>query len=459
MILTLSFFGKTETDIPIHGVSIDSRTLRPGELFAALPGERFDGHHFVDDAIKRGCSALLVARAPDAPPPIPMIVVPDVLQALGQAARRWRDRVDPLVIAVTGSCGKTTVKEMLARCLRQRFSVVHATHGNFNNHIGLPLTLLAMPGDCDALVAEMGMRAAGEIAYLAQLAKPHIGVITNILPAHLASLTTLSAIAEAKSELLSALPQDGVAILPHGQPHTTQLRQKAAHTRVVTCGLDDGADLHVQPIHETDRQVAYRLYWGTKPDGTTIQMACRGDHVRHNLAIVAATARAAGLSTVQMARGLRDFSLPAGRGAIRLSPHGWRVIDDTYNANPGSVQAALRALPSPTQTGRKIAVLADMLELGTEAESWHATLSSAILESDIHCLYTAGPLMQRLHETITSDKVVPPSYRLKAWHRPEPSQWLGHIAPHLRPGDVVLVKGSRGMKMERIVEDLVAHAV
>lgn len=466
MPLTLSLFGDTPASIPLIGVSIDTRTLKPGELFAAVRGDRFDGHDFMAQAAAAGCAAILAEEgAEDLPPSLPVVIVPDVLHALGKAAQAWRDHVNPRVIAVTGSCGKTTVKEMLTLCLRQRFTEVHATQGNFNNHIGLPLTLLAMPETCQALVVEMGMSAAGEIAYLAQLARPDMGIITNVLPAHLEALGSLAAIADAKGELLEALPEDGVAIIPFGQPHTEPLRKKAlkknGRVKVLTVGMHPEADIHDPQGAGAGRMSDnVTLHWRTTGEETTVRLACQGEHIRQNVLTVGAAARAAGASPEQIARGLAGFNLPSGRGGLRLSPHGWRVVDDTYNANPGSVRAALHALPQPTGSGRRIAILGDMLELGKEAEFLHASLSREIAESGVTQLYTAGPLMACLHHAVvTAHGMASATPRIEAWHRAEPGQWIGKIAPHLRPGDVVLVKGSRGMNMERIVEHLVANAL
>lgn len=460
MPLTLSLFGDTATDIPLRGVSIDSRTLQPGELFAAVRGERFDGHDFIDQAVASGCVALLAEQKPNNTLSIPVVIVPDVLRALGKAAQTWRDQVDPLVLAVTGSCGKTTVKEMLTRCLKKHFPTVHATRGNFNNHIGLPLTLLRMPENCQALVVELGMSAAGEITYLAQLARPHIGIVTNVLPAHLEAFASMDAIADAKGELLESLPDHGVAIIPFAQPYTQRLRQKAGKTKILTFGLGTQADVYFPPLpQESVSTGVFSLHWQAEGDDVKIHLGCQGEHIRQNASAVAAAARAAGLSLTQIAMGMAGFVLPAGRGGLRVSLHGWSVIDDTYNANPGSVQAALHALPQPVSSGRRIAILGDMLELGKEAIFLHRELAEAVVESGVTQLYTAGPLMKALHQAVTTDDFVSAYPTIKAWHRSDPSQWLGHIAPHLQANDVVLVKGSRGMKMERIVENLVTNAL
>ncbi|MBF0401260.1 MAG: UDP-N-acetylmuramoyl-tripeptide--D-alanyl-D-alanine ligase [Magnetococcales bacterium] len=466
MALTLALFGDTTTDVPLRGLSIDSRTLQPGELFAAVRGERFDGHHFIEQAVAAGCAAVLAEQPPATPPPVPLLIVENVLQTLGEAARRWRDQVNPLVLAVTGSCGKTTVKEMLTRCLQQKFASVHATRGNLNNHIGLPLTLLAMPENCQALVVELGMSAAGEIAYLAQLAKPDIGIITNVQPAHLEAFANLDAIVEAKAELLEALPTHGVAIFPFGQPYTPRLQQKAGEVNTRTFGPNPPADIFYRSATTTEPNPPektaanlFTIHWQAEQDGVQTRLGQHGEHLRQNALAVAAAARAAGLTTSQIAAGLENFAPPTGRGGIRQAPQGWRVVDDSYNANPGSVQAALQALPEPAQPGRRIAVLGDMLELGKEAEMLHAGLLPALISSGVSLLFTAGPLMQALHQAVQAHPWQAGEQPITAWHRPDPADWLEQIAPQLQPQDVVLVKGSRGMKMERIVNNLVTHAL
>ena len=457
MPLSLSLFGNPTTDIFLSGVSIDSRTVQPGALFIAIRGDRFDGHDFIDKAVAAGCAAILAEHPPASPLAVPVIIVANVLQTLGMAAQTWRNRVNPLVLAVTGSCGKTTVKEMLTRCLKQRFPVVHATQGNFNNHIGLPLTLLAMPENCQVLVVEMGMSASGEIAYLAQLARPNIGIVTNILPAHLAAFNNIEEIADAKGELLEALPADGIAIIPFAQPHSERLRRKTNAGTVLTFGMDAEADIYAPKAPSEEAMGRpLTLFWKGEKSGTPIHLTCQGEHIRQNVLAVAAAARMAGVSPTQINQGLENFSLPTGRGGIRPSASGWQVIDDSYNANPGSVRAALLAMPQPHGGGRRVAILGDMLDLGKEAEFLHEELYEAVVASGVTMLFTAGPLMETLHRRVVAN-VNPET--ITANHRPDPNQWLGHIVPHLRPEDVVLVKGSRGMKMERIVENLVANAL
>ncbi|MBF0098814.1 MAG: UDP-N-acetylmuramoyl-tripeptide--D-alanyl-D-alanine ligase [Magnetococcales bacterium] len=468
MSISLSLFDAKAAPLPLRGVSIDSRTIRPGELFAAVRGDRFDGHAFIDTAIAAGCAAILAEQPPSEPCPVPVVLVPDVLHALGEAASRWRQQVNPLVLAVTGSCGKTTVKEMLTRVLQRHFTVVHATRGNFNNHIGLPLTLLAMPENCQALILEMGMSAAGEITYLAQLAQPEIGIITNVMPAHLESFADLDAIADAKGELLQALPQHGLAILPANRPYSARLRQKGANVSILTYAADAQADVYsteegcqnaATPQMANSTGQSFIIHWQGKQDGVKTHLTYPGEHLRLNALAVAAAARHAGVPLPEIALGLQEFAPPAGRGGTRHAKGGWQVIDDSYNANPGSVRAALRAMPTPLPPGRRIAILGDMLELGKEAGLLHKELYHDLLENQISLLFTAGPLMYALHQEIEKQQANGVAQRIQAQHRQNPAEWLDQISPLLLPQDVVLVKGSRGMKMERIVENLVTNAL
>ena len=440
-------------DIPLTGVSIDSRTVQRGELFAALSGPNFDGHDFIPGALEKGCAAILAERPPPTPTPlpVPLLLVDDVLTALSRAARAWRRQVDPLVVAVTGSCGKTTVKEMTAACLGRGFQRVHATVGNLNNHIGLPLTLLRMDAACQALVVEMGMSAAGEIAHLAALAEADVGVITNVLAAHLDSFATgLEGVADAKGELFEALPPGATAILEANAPFTARLHEKIRHATPIAFSQAE-TGVWAEP-DDGDPTRPFTIHW---PDAHTppITLAGHGRHLLVNALAAAAAARALGCTPEAIAAGLDGFGPPAGRGRVRRTPGGVTLIDDCYNANPGSVAAALAAMPPPEGAGRRVAVLGDMLELGKQAESLHEGLIRHVVTHGVTTLYCAGPLMGALHRATAAHPGV------RSHHRDDPAGWLGRIAPDLRAGDVVLVKGSRGMKMERIVEDLSGHAL
>ncbi|MBF0310448.1 MAG: UDP-N-acetylmuramoyl-tripeptide--D-alanyl-D-alanine ligase [Magnetococcales bacterium] len=427
---------------PLTGVSIDTRTLKPGDLFVALPGDRFDGHTFIAKAIELGCAGLLVQHLPDPLPEVPVLQVADTLEAMTRVAAAWRLRVNPKVIAITGSAGKTSVKERVAAILSREFRV-HATVGNLNNHIGLPLTLLRMPSSTQILVAELGMSAPGEIAHLAAIVKPDIGVITSIHPAHLGSFASLEGIARAKAELLPALGKTGYAVLPAGGNYA-ELLAALAEGPAFTFG---------------DHPQAFARLLSRSIDGLNQSLTARignhefhlelsgcGEHHALNALAAATTAELAGASPEAIVQGLSACRLPPGRGGIRQGPNGWIVIDDTYNANPGSVKAAIVALGN--LPNRKVAILGDMLELGELSAELHTSLLEPLLHNDITLLITTGKAMQALHEA--AGRVA----HMESLHRDNPEELIGLVAPLLHPDDAILVKGSRGMRMERIVSHL-----
>ncbi|HIJ82877.1 MAG: UDP-N-acetylmuramoyl-tripeptide--D-alanyl-D- alanine ligase [Magnetococcales bacterium] len=441
----------TTDNLDLAGVSIDTRTLTPGQLFAALKGPSFDGHQFIPQAIKGGASALLVEQDWQGSAAVPVIRVQGVLDALTRLARAWRQKVNPVVIAVTGSSGKTTVKEMIALCLGQHFTRVHATRGNLNNHIGLPLTLLAMSSDCQTLVVEMGMSAAGEISHLAWVAQPTIGVVTNVHPAHMAAFASLEDIARAKGELLQALPHDGVAIYPSQRWETPLLSEMARPRLELSFGTDEKAQVSARNVVTQDGKVGFDLHL---PPGimTPLHLDAPGQHMLANALAAAAAAHAAQTLLTAIARGLSQFRLQKGRGQMITTPNGWFVIDDTYNANPGSMTAALARL-GDEQGSRRIAVLGDMLELGEMSKSMHEGLATAVIDAGVSRLFTTGKLMHHLADSLARHPAI------QVDHRHDAGDWIGVLPGLCQPGDRILVKGSRGMKMERIVEDLCNHAV
>lgn len=441
----------------LTGLATDSRRVAPGNLFAAIPGPNFDGHDFIHVAIEQGCAAILTQRPPLAPLPVPVLLVHNVLDALSQAGSRWRQHIDPILIAVTGSSGKTTVKEMIAACLAQQFQTIHATQGNLNNHIGLPLTLLALPDGCQAAVVEMGMSAPGEIAHLTRLAQPDIGVITNVQPAHMAAFASIQEVAMAKGELFANLPAHGLCLLPDYDPNREILQNSADSRPTITFGTNPKAMVHWQPDPLANSgEIRGFIHW---PDGASISVGLGqyGPHMILNALAAACAAREAGVTPAAIATGLTGFAPMAGRGLLQSIPSrqilGLTLVDDTYNANPGSMAAALTTLGSRPVTGRRVAILADMLELGEQAEKLHAQLANEIQTNRIDLLLTAGPLMHALHKAVATIPGV------TSLHKNDPADWLENIFPLLLPNDAILIKGSRGMRMERIVKDLMNHAV
>ncbi|MBF0446510.1 MAG: UDP-N-acetylmuramoyl-tripeptide--D-alanyl-D-alanine ligase [Magnetococcales bacterium] len=411
---------------PLSGVSIDTRTIKEGAMFAAIRGPRFDGHDYIDKAVKAGCGAILVEVAPDPLPNCPVLVVPNVLTAMEQLATAWRYKVNPVVIAVTGSSGKTTVKELLSLCLKEHFNVVHATHGNLNNHFGVPLTLLSMPHNCQVLVVEMGMSALGEIAHLTSIAKPDMGIVTNVLAAHLAAFNNIEEIAQAKGELFAGLSQGATAILNNSSWAKESLQNAAKHCKTLTfCQQDAGqqkADLIGTDIKMADGKLAATFSWRDKIS-VNVNIAGQGRYMIDNALAAATALRQVGVTPQQIAQGLKEFSPPQGRGGREIALGGWEVIDDSYNANPGSVKAAIAALRTTPKEARRIVILGDMLELGKQAASLHKELFNEIVKAGVSHVFTAGPLMKHLYDRCKNEPT------LRAQHRDDPADWLGIIPP------------------------------
>ncbi|MBF0358650.1 MAG: UDP-N-acetylmuramoyl-tripeptide--D-alanyl-D-alanine ligase [Magnetococcales bacterium] len=461
MIFDLDFARKTLKIKPgensnLTGVSIDTRSIKTGEMFAAIRGPRFDGHDYINKAVAAGCGALLVDTQPEPIPNCPVLVVPDVLSAMEQLATSWRLKVNPVVIAVTGSSGKTTVKELLQLCLKEHFKSVHATRGNLNNHFGLPLTMLNMPSDCQTLVLEMGMSALGEIAHLTNIAKPDIGIVTNVLDAHLAAFNNIDEIAKAKGELFAGLDTNSIAIFKNSAWYSTHLEKYANKSQIITFGQENLPEkkphIYADNINLTDGNIEASLHWlDQKP--IEIKLAGRGAYMVDNVLAAAAACRHVGVTPQEICQGIGKYSPPAGRGETITALGGWQVVDDSYNANPGSVKAAITALASTPKEVRRIVILGDMLELGKQAESLHKELAEEITKARVSHLFTAGPLMKHLFERCKNLSTI------TAQHRDDPADWLGVIPQQLQPGDRVLVKGSRGMQMERVVKDLISYAL
>lgn len=446
----------------ITGVEADSRYIRPGDLFCALPGERVDGHDFVGQAFRAGALAALVSRVPiPAPPEVGLlIVVPDVLAALAELARRHLARFPVRVIGVTGSVGKTTTKDLITAALTTSFSVI-ANRGNLNTDIGLPLTIFEVGPEHELACLEMGMRGPGEIARLAALARPETGVLTNIGPVHIELLGSIEAIARAKEELLWELPGNGSAVLNADDPLVARAAEahRSRLARVLTYGLDQPADVTASSFANRGPAgaafnvvlsgVARDLARG--PDLTGFSIPLAGRHSVSN----ALAAVACGLLY-----GAPPEAMRSGLAAARLSPMrqetvtaaGVRVINDAYNAGPASMAAAIELLAHHERRGRAIAFLGDMLELGDLSEAAHREIGRVVAGSGIDYLFAVGS-----RSAATIDEALkagfPPA---RAGHFTETSAAVEAVLEAARPGDVVLVKASRGIRLEDAVSSIIA---
>jgi UDP-N-acetylmuramoyl-tripeptide--D-alanyl-D-alanine ligase len=438
------------------GISIDTRSLAPGEMFIALSDVR-DGHDFIVSAFERGASAALVARAPqDAPDGAPLLVVGDTLEGLRDLARAARQRNFGKRIAVTGSVGKTSTKEML-RAAFAAAGRVHASDKSFNNHWGVPLTLARMPMSADYSVFEIGMNHAGEITPLTGLVRPHVAVITTIGEAHIENLGSRENIARAKAEIFLGLEKGGTAVLPIDNDYfglLAELAKAAKVARVITFGEANNADIRLDRYAmRDDRGEVFASIFG---EAFEFSLAAPGRHQAMNALAVLGAARALGVSAAKAASGLKGLSAAQGRGAqtrVALKAGGEiLILDESYNANPTSMAAAIALLGQlqPKGKGRRIAVLGDMLELGEGAPGLHAGLSEALVAARIDRLYVAGSLMRNL------------------WNKtPEPMRGAAaENAKALAPlviagvgeGDIVMVKGSNASKVSEIVTALKAAA-
>ena len=421
------------------GVSIDTRTLRPGDLFVALDA-RTDGHAHAAEALARGAAGVMAHRKA-LPAGSPVLMVANTLaglQALGRAGRR---RFDGRVVAVTGSVGKTTTKEMLRSAL-SAFGATHAAEASYNNHWGVPLTLARMPSAAAFAAVEVGMNNAGEILPLACLAVPHVAVVTTVAGAHIGRLGSLDAIADEKAALLDGLMPGGVAVLPADSPHLSRM---AAHAPgpVLTFGESARADVRLLSTHPAEGGSLIRADVG----GTDIEfrLAAPGRHMALNATAVLAACRALGLDVQVAAAGLGSFRPAAGRGQQRRI-HGGQVVllDESYNASAASVRAALSVLRDVPAT-RRLAVLGDMLELGAFADAEHIGLAGDVAAA-ADLLYGCGPLTRMLFEQ------VPPS--VHGAHATDAEALAPIVAAAIRPGDAVLVKGSLGSRMRIVVAAL-----
>lgn len=441
--------GITPPAFDADGVSIDSRTLRPGDLFVALIGTGGDGHAHVEDALARGAAGAMVHRAVPGVPPKRLMSISDTLVGLHALGRHARARSAARFVAVTGSVGKTTTKEMLRTALAA-FGPVHASDASYNNHWGVPLTLARLPRGATFAVIEIGMNQRGEIAPLARLARPHVAVVTAVGTAHIGNLGSIEAIAEEKGSILAGLEPGGAAVLPADSPFLPILdAQVPGGARVLRFGASTEASARL--LHAVSDPTGCDM--DAEIDGVTVRLrlAAPGRHMAMNATAALCAARALGLDAAAAAAALNGFAAVTGRGARRALalPDGTvQLLDESYNASPAAVRAALAVLalqPGP----RRIAMLGDMLELGESGPSEHAALAEdAALAADL--VFTCGPLMHHLFSAL------PPARR--GAHAPDAASLAPLIIDALRPGDAVLVKGSLGSRMKIVVQALEALA-
>ncbi|HUU81931.1 MAG TPA: UDP-N-acetylmuramoyl-tripeptide--D-alanyl-D-alanine ligase [Phycisphaerae bacterium] len=436
--------GATSSAAPgnplVTGVSIDSRTVQPGELFFAVRGDRFDGHDYLDQAASAGAVACVVSRR-ETNAPIPCLGVADTVAALGRFAAYHRTRIPATVIAVTGSNGKTTTKRMIDHVLGQRLRG-RAAPKSFNNNLGVPLTLLSADRDDQYLVVEIGSNAPGEVGALAAVASPQIGVVTSVGFAHLEGLGGVAGVVREKLSLLLYVDPAGLGVVNVDRPEVRALLRYPTRPELVTFGVSDAADLCITEARGGLDGLQFRINGDAQRS-----LAVCGTHNALNATAAFAVARRMGLDDDDIAAGLASFQ-PADMRLNVMRLGQVTVINDCYNANPSSMAAAIDVLTA-APAGRRVLALGDMLELGAETRQWHERIGRQAGEAGVDLLLAVGP---HASVVITGARQAGPDIQTLVYDDAE--QAGAAVGDWARPGDVVLVKGSRAMAMERVVEAL-----
>lgn len=431
--------GRVTQPWQANGVSIDTRTIQPGDLFVALQAAR-DGHDFVAQALEKGAAAALVSRVPDGvAADAPLLIVDDVLTGLEALGRAGRARMSGKVVGVTGSVGKTSTKEMLRSALAGQ-GKIHAAEASYNNHWGVPLTLARMPADTDFAIIEIGMSNPGEIAPLAKMARPHAALITTIAPAHIGAFGHLDGIAREKAAIFEGLTPAGAAIIPTSLSTTPILREAADDAGAPILSFGDAGEARLISSTPEGDLLRVRGALSGKPINFTLRSV--GPHFANNAMGVLATVSAIGADVIEAAKHLADWLPPQGRGAVEDLGE-IRLIDDAFNANPSSMRAGLGTL-ARLQGQRRVAILGDMLELGADENAQHADLASDPAMASVDLVHAAGPRMRHLIDALPAEK-------RGIWAESADALAL-RLDEMIRPGDTVLVKGSKGSYISRVVQ-------
>lgn len=453
--LVTALGARVAGDLPhsVSGISIDTRTLAPGDLFFAIKGENSDGHDFVRSAFERGAAACVAdeAHADSLRGAGSLFVVKDVLHAMESLGRAARSRSHAAIAAVTGSVGKTGTKEMLRLVLSQA-GECHASAASYNNHWGVPLTLARMSATARFSVFEIGMNHPGEITPLTKMVRPHAAVVTTVAPVHLEAFASVDEIADAKGEIFSGLEPHGVAIIHRDIPQFERLRMHANTAQGVTVlsfGADDSAEARLLScVADGDGSIVEADILG---DIIRYRLGAPGQHMAMNSLAVLLAARALGLDPATAAASLGQFATPQGRGVRKIlagDEGSIILVDESYNANPVSMRAALDLLGAGEAPpgGRRIAVIGDMLELGPTAAQFHAAIAETVASNKIDLVFAAGPLSKHLYDALDESA-------RGAWAESS-RELLDIFLPQVRDGDVVMVKGSNGSRMGLIVKAL-----
>jgi len=431
-----------ESDRKISRVSTDSRTLQPGDLFVPLRGENFDGHQFVQQAVERGAAGAMVEENwnGSTPADFALVRLPDTLVGYQTLAANYRASLPLKVIAITGSNGKTSTKDFVAATLARKFRVTK-TEGNFNNHVGLPQTMLAANAEDQIAVWEIGMNHPGEVAALAKLAAPDVAIVTNVGIAHIEFMGSREAIAEEKGALAEAIGENGTVILNADDPFSETIA-KRTHARIILAGIENGS-VRAGEVSQSATGSEFTILEGAHR--CRAQLPVPGMHMVQNAILAVAAGRAFGLSLEECAVGLASTPLTKARLQIK-EINGIQFIDDSYNANPDSMKAALRTLIELDADGRRIAVLGEMGELGEESERGHREVgeaAAALGVDELIAVGATGAAIARAAQEAGLEKSI-------AVDLPEQAAEL--LGEHASPGDLILVKGSRSARMERVLD-------
>ncbi|AAW70827.1 UDP-N-acetylmuramoyl-tripeptide--D-alanyl-D-alanine ligase [Wolbachia endosymbiont of Brugia malayi] len=427
-------------------ISTDTRNIKKGDLFIALKGKNFDGHDFLHEAFLKGAAAAVVSE--DKYRNLPVIVVQDTLKALHDMASYYIRNVlvNAEVIAITGSVGKTTTKDMLHTVLSQ-YGVSHVNDGNLNNNIGLPLTILKAPENCRYLILEMGMNKAGEIKELSKISNPNIAVITNIEPVHVENFSSLFDIAQAKLEILYGVKNNGTLILNKDNKYYDYLLSHVDRD-VVSFGRSESATVCLLNVIKNDKGLNLKIRLNNNQI-MNCNLCVQGKHFVYSVLAVVAVIQNLGLNLSKLPLALENFNITKGRGSVHKAKYNGKcihLIDDSYNASPASMKAAIRTLGIYSNR-RKVALLGDMLELGNKSITFHMKLLDSIVKYDVDKVYTVGKFMLKLHRLLPGN--------IKGTHFNDSNQLKSNLANIVQNNDVVLVKGSRGVKMDFIVQGFI----
>ena len=433
-------------DVLMTGVSKDTRDIQPGDLYVALKGERFDGHQFVAEANQSGAVGALVSD--EISLDVPQVQVEDTRLALGKLAAHWRKQFTGKLIGITGSNGKTSVKEMCSKILSDHagVSAVLATKGNLNNEIGLPMTLLELTENHQFAVIEMGANHVGEIDYLTNIARPDVALVNNAGLAHLEGFGSLENIAKAKAEIYNGLPDDGIAVINMDDTFAPLWLDYCAQKKTITFSMrDDSADVYAKPVAENHYQVI------TRNAQADLKLNVPGEHNVMNALAATAVTGSLGLSLPAIAASLSSFENIQGRLTAKRSDAGFQVIDDSYNANPFSVSAAIDVLAAMRDqvSGKTVLVLGDMAELGKEAARLHGEMGEKARSAGVDFLYATGQLSGNAADAFGDN----------GFYFKNKNELIKALNKKLTADDVVLVKGSRSAAMEEVVERILTHKI